>query len=470
MVPAIVAPLWAGLTRSGGSTLGRDWVRPAPTRAQQQFDVAMVFVLLPVFWLRFQLTISAGLWQESDRAAFEAMVWSGVLSLAFMVRRRYPLATLSYALVAVSIAVVINPESVSTFPLDFFLYGFIFTAAAWGQSRRRTTIALLVVLVVQVSSLVVRVLSPRILARVDAVVDPVGDLPSRFSNSLYMVGITLTYTAGAWIIGTIAWRGARQREELRIQTAELKQAQEENARQAVVADRVRIARELHDVVAHHVSIIGIQASAARRTMVKDPGAAGQALVEVETSSRQAVGEMRTLLGALRSEDDSGHPVRTGPVDTFDIRDPTLAPLPGLADLPNLVQKVNASGLATQFTVLGEPFPVPRSVGLSLYRTAQEALANVRRHSTTPAAHVTVRYRERESVEIDVQDIGNPSGAPHGTGLGHRGMRERAALHSGEVEIGPMPTGGFRVRMTLPVDKAPDEVVSRAGASLHRSSL
>lgn len=442
--------MWPGFTRSGGSTLGPDWVRPAPIASQQRFDVIAVAIMLPLFWLRFQLTTSAGLWQESDEASFDAMVWSVVLGLAFAVRRRFPLASLMYAILAVSLATVFGPQAVSTFPLDFFIYALICTAAGWGQSRFRTNIALAIVVVSQAWSLVFRITSPEIIAQVDAVQGSSGSFPSHFSNSLYLIGITVSYTAAAWIVGTLGWRSARQQEELRLRAAELKDAQDKNARQAVLADRVRIARELHDVVAHHVSIIGIQASAARRTMERDPDSARKALTEVESSSRQAVGEMRTLLGVLRSEEEPTFAEGSTPLDLSDTPDPSRAPLPGLADLPALVQKMSATGLDAQFRVVGDPFPVPRSMGLSLYRSAQEALANVRRHSTTLAAHVTLRYLEGTAVEIDVQDIGRPTGAPKGSGLGHRGMRERAALHGGDVEIGPMPTGGFRVRMRLPI--------------------
>jgi signal transduction histidine kinase len=425
-------------------------VRPAATTLQQRVDLIAVVILLPLFWLRFQLTTSVGLWQDSDRAAFEAMVWSVVLGLAFAMRRRYPLTCLMFGIAAASLATIFNPQAVSTFPLDFFLYALVYTAAAWGQSRKRTNVALLVLVVSQIWSLAYRINSPEIIAQVAAVRNPSGTLPAHFSNSLFLIGLTIFYTTASWIIGTIGWRNARQQEELRLGAVELKAAQDKNAHQAVLADRVRIARELHDVVAHHVSIIGIQASAARRTMGRDPNSAAKALSEVESSSRQAVGEMRTLLGVLRSEDEPGLSQGTASLDLLDARDASLTPLPGLADLPALIDKVSSTGLDTQFHVVGEPFSVPRSMGLSLYRSAQEALANVRRHSTTLAAHVTLRYLEGTAVEVDVQDIGSPSGATQGTGLGHRGMRERASLHGGEVEIGPMPTGGFRVRMRLPI--------------------
>jgi signal transduction histidine kinase len=438
-------------------------VRPAPTALQQRIDVIAVLIMLPLCLLRFELTTSVGLWQDSDRAAFEAMIWSVVLGLAFAVRRRYPLTCLMYGIVAASLATIFNPQAISTFPLDFFLYTLVYTAAAWGRSRTRTNLALCILVASQVWSLIYRITSPEIVAQVSAVENPSGNLPPYFSNSLFLVGLTIFYTTAAWTLGTMGWRSARQQEELRLGTAELKAAQERNARQAVLADRVRIARELHDVVAHHVSIIGIQASAARRTMGRDPNSAAKALSEVESSSRQAVGEMRTLLGVLRSEDEPPAAEQVRSFDLLDGRDRSLAPLPGLADLPALVETMSENGLDTQLSIDGQPFSVPRSAGLSLYRSAQEALANVRRHSTSLAAHVTLRYLEGTAVEVDVQDIGSPSGAPQGTGLGHRGMRERASLHGGEVEIGPMPTGGFRVRMRLPINAEP-ALVEAPGAS------
>jgi signal transduction histidine kinase len=212
---------------------------------------------------------------------------------------------------------------------------------------------------------------------------------------------------------------------------------------------LRIARELHDVVAHHVAVIGIQAGAARRVLGKDPGAATDALRTIEGSSRDAVAEMRSLLGVLRSETD------------LEPAGDERAPEPDLADLRELVDGRAEAGLAVELHCVeerpGDLEDVPGPLGLSIYRTVQESLANVARHSTATRALVTLRTgTNREStdgtgpaprwVEVEVTDDGRPRGGTDGSGFGLRGIRERVALHGGDAEIGPRRTGtGWRVR-------------------------
>ena len=252
----------------------------------------------------------------------------------------------------------------------------------------------------------------------------------------------------------------RQREKLRLQTIALREQQHAEAQRAVLDERLRIARELHDVAAHHVSVIGVQAAAARRVLGVDGQAAGRALSAVEQSSRAAVGEMRQLLGVLRSDGDPKASDLTGSALGADGQ--SRSPQPGLDDLDALVADAGAEGLQVDLVRVGASRSVPQNVGLSLYRTAQEAVANVRRHSTASSAHVTVRFSDPESapgwVEIEVVDDGRPRGGHSaGTGLGHLGMRERAALHGGQAEIGRRPFGGYRVRVRYPLDavEAPD---------------
>ncbi|MEY2848078.1 MAG: hypothetical protein RI885_743 [Actinomycetota bacterium] len=444
-------PLWLVFTRAGGSSLGRDWMRPPPTRAQQRNDIVAMLILLPMFFVRLILTMSAGVWGDSEGAAADAMVWSTIIAVFFAFRRRFPLSVLVFATATTCVATLFDPFVASTFPLDFFFYASICTAAAWGRTRRQTNLILGVAIGSEVWSLWYRLTSPEVIRSVATTAGEVD--PSRMSAyAIYLVGITAAYTAAVWVVGTLSWRAARQREELREQTAELATEQSKNSREAVVADRVRIARDLHDVVAHHVSVIGVQASAARRSMDSDERSAADSLLEVESSSRRAVNEMRALLGALRADEPTAG-ARDEPFSSDDLFDDdlsTLSPLPGIADLHRLISRAGSLGLDVQFRIVGEPIEVPRSVGLSMYRTAQEALSNVQRHSTATSVYVVLRYLDEHDVEIDIQDLGSPSGVAGGTGLGQRGMRERAALHGGDVEIGPMPSGGFRVRMRLPI--------------------
>ena len=218
--------------------------------------------------------------------------------------------------------------------------------------------------------------------------------------------------------------------------AELEREREEKARRAVFDERVRIARELHDVVAHHVSVMGVQAGAARRVLERSPGQAAQALTNIEDASRHAVAELQRLLGFLR---------RDGEVDQ-----PT--PQPNLRQLDALAEEVRRVGLDVELSVEGRAQPLPETVELSAYRIVQEALTNTIRHAGATKATVLLRY-EPEELQIEVTDDG--AGRPQQestTRVGHGliGMRERANLHGGRVSAGPRPEGGFGVRATFPL--------------------
>jgi signal transduction histidine kinase len=270
-----------------------------------------------------------------------------------------------------------------------------------------------------------------------------GPIPAAIALTLL---INTVYFGGAVLGGQASWRNARQKALLAEQTSTIRAQSDTLRRRAVTDERLRIARELHDVVGHHVSVIGIQAAAARRVIDRDPVAAGAALGDIERSSREAVTQMRSLLGTLRELDEAPY----GRDDR--------APEPGIDDLPALAAERTASGLVTAYHVVesspGAAQHLPAPLGLSLYRVAQEALANTTRHSTARSARVVLRVEDRTAcpyAEVEVLDDGRPRGATSGSGLGHLGMRERAAGMRGEVEIGPRPTGGYRVRVRVPLE-------------------
>jgi signal transduction histidine kinase len=236
----------------------------------------------------------------------------------------------------------------------------------------------------------------------------------------------------------IAVRSLRDREsELAAQTIELQREREENARRAVLEERVRIARELHDVVAHHVSVMGVQAGAARRVMGSRPDQAEEVLSSIEASSRQAVVELHRLLGFLRRADQADD----------------LSPQPDLAQLLDLVAQAGQGELTVELSVEGEPRPLPPTLEVSAYRVIQEALTNALRHSGGTVATVRVAYRPTE-LEIEVLDNGNgaderPLNNSGGHGL--MGMRERVGLHGGHLRAGLRPQGGFAVHATFPLN-------------------
>jgi signal transduction histidine kinase len=206
------------------------------------------------------------------------------------------------------------------------------------------------------------------------------------------------------------------------------------AREAVVEERARIARELHDVIAHHVSMIVLQAGAERRVL--DLGASRstrEVLQTVEQTGRSALTEMRRLLGMLRG----------------DANDP-LTPQPGLADVPSLVGQLRDAGLPVELHVEGEPLALPVGIELSAYRIVQEALTNALKHAGEATATVDIRYGV-DSLELEIVDDGASTPAPvAGGGHGLVGMRERVALYGGRLDAGRRPGGGFAVRVLLPI--------------------
>jgi signal transduction histidine kinase len=206
-------------------------------------------------------------------------------------------------------------------------------------------------------------------------------------------------------------------------------------RQAVGQERLRIARELHDVVAHSMSVIAVQAGVAHHVIDSRPELARQALATVETNTRAALVEMRRLLGVLRQGDEPSA---------------SLTPAPSLTDVPARVQQLAQAGLAVELRVDGRPDGVPEGVDLSAYRIVQEGLTNVLRHGG-PSAQVSIGY-PGSAVVIEICDQG-PRGrarsGENGPGHGLIGMRERVAVFGGRLAAGPQPGGGFRVSATLP---------------------
>jgi signal transduction histidine kinase len=273
-------------------------VRPHPDAAQVRNDSVAVVLLIVFCITRYEVIRIAELWPEDMVSAWNAVIWCVVLTLPFAVRRRYPLSVLVFAMIVGVIATLRDPFAIMMFPLDFFFYAFVCTASGWGRSRVQTNIVLAVLIAYQVWSIAYRLSSPVVRVAVGGQEEP-GALPPIVGYSLFVIAVTGFYTVVVWVIGTLGWRHARRGEELRMQGRELREERSKTARRAVIADRLRIARELHDVVAHHVSVIGIQAAAARRTMPHDHTTASRALEEVESSSRRVVGEMDALLGSLR---------------------------------------------------------------------------------------------------------------------------------------------------------------------------
>jgi signal transduction histidine kinase len=238
----------------------------------------------------------------------------------------------------------------------------------------------------------------------------------------------------AWTFGYARGEHRRYGEELVRHHARLAEAERDRARRAGAEERMRIARELHDVVAHSMSVITVQAGFGRLVAREQPDEAGAALAAIEETGRQTLAEMRRLLAVLRT-DGAADPAAD------------LAPTPGLADLERLLAQTGRAGIRVELTITGRPRQLPAGVELTAYRIVQEALTNVAKHAATASARVTLGYCA-DGLAIEVVD-GGRGGAVAATGLGLAGMRERVQLYGGHLDAASLPGGGFRVAARLP---------------------
>jgi signal transduction histidine kinase len=242
-----------------------------------------------------------------------------------------------------------------------------------------------------------------------------------------------TFMSIAWCVGLLARRPVSQARAAEERANQFEQEQAEAARRAVAEERHRIARELHDIIAHSVSVMTMQAGAVRRLLHPDQVRERESLISVEQTGRDAMSEMRRLVGLLKEED----------------AETAYSPQPGMQSLDALVATVREAGLPVDVAFEGEPLDLPPGVDLTAFRVVQEALTNALKHAEPDHAWVTVRWASDE-LRIEVGNDGRtrPDG-PH-TGFGHAGMRERLGLYGGRLESGPGVGGGYVVRAYLPV--------------------
>ncbi|WP_446666874.1 sensor histidine kinase [Flexivirga sp. B27] len=419
-------------------TIDDGWVRPLPSR-RWRLDglIALIWLVVAVVITEGYRAVGALAQDHTDlRLQYLYLI---VPCAALVFRRRFPLATTSFVVVLWVATGQLDPELTTTLAIQFVYLFAIYSGIAWCRDRVRGGWVIggcLLVLAGWIGyTLVFEAYDGHSGSEI---------VPGWLGMAMILVLSNVIYLGGAVLLGILEWRNLRRRTELEQQARTIESQAAELRSQAVDAERLRIARELHDVVAHHVSVIGVQAGAARRVLDKQPDAARDALVGIERSSRSAVGEMRGLLGTLRSSVETDR-----------------TPTPDLDDVEALVQDYRATGLDVDLHVVddrpgagaGQDADVPAGVGLAIYRTVQEALANVRRHSSATDASVVMRFGQgdRNWAEVEIVDSGQPRTGTAGTGLGLVGMRERVAALGGEVEIGPRSTQGYRVRVRLPFD-------------------
>lgn len=372
-------------------------------------DLAVALALLAVAQAEVWSRVPAGSRLASALAAFfvtTPLIW----------RRRAPLvaATLVLGTFAVHLLVTGDPPPALGDPPNSFAVGFAWLVAVYSVGAhhdvRRSLVGLATALAVTGLFMVA---AP----------------PHSFEVFL---GVFLFSVAVPWLAGALrGWqlRAARLKDLAR----SLERDQEEKAKSAAAEERSRIVRELHDIVAHSVSVAVVQAEAGETLVGQDPERAREAFQSIQRTGRQALGELRRLFGLLRAGDSPA----------------TLSPQPGLGQLASLVAELQDAGLSVNLNVDGQPRTLPPGVDLSAYRVVQEALTNTLRHARHARAEVTVRYR-RDCVELEVLDNG-PGPKPGEGGHGLAGMRERVAFYQGELEAGGRPEGGYVVRARLPLE-------------------
>jgi signal transduction histidine kinase len=246
--------------------------------------------------------------------------------------------------------------------------------------------------------------------------------------------LPLMVIGGALVAGRLVRGRQLLADSLAERTAELELEREAHAQAVVAAERSRIARELHDVVAHSISVMGVQAGAVRRLLDAEQVAQRDALLSVEGTGRHALAEMRRMLGILRrSDDELAH-----------------APPPSMAGVEELAEQVREAGVPVDLQIEGEVVPLGPGVDVSAYRIVQEALTNTLKHAGPARANVVVRYLDR-ALELEVIDDGRGAVENGGGGHGLIGMRERVALYGGELQTGPVQEGGYAVRARLPLE-------------------
>jgi signal transduction histidine kinase len=357
-------------------------------------------------------------WSNRDGLG-AALLLAGCVGIAFC--RWYSYAAFA-SLVVLVLSIVIAPES--TYIGEAGGLWMVFLAGMFGSMcERRERIGGLVLLLAGVAVLILRV--PEEAIRKEGAGGVGQNIASNFILAIIVWSV-------AWLISS----RVRTTRALRARAAHLEAERDALAAQAVAEERARIARELHDVVAHSVSVMTVQAGGVRRLLTEGQTRERDALAAIEETGRRALTEMRRMVSVMRSDHDAA----------------ALEPQPGIATLPRLVDEVREAGLPVTLNMTGQDRGIPTGLDLSVYRIVQEGLTNVMKHAGPAHAWVNVTVGS-EAVELLVEDDGSGAHRANGGGHGLIGMRERVAVYGGELQAGARPGGGFRVQARLPIDGA-----------------
>jgi signal transduction histidine kinase len=377
--------------------------------------------------------------QDGDLQVWGGLGFSLAIAVLMTVRRRWPdLVTLAGTLLGLAQIVGYVQPGVSSVGYLVFAY----TAAAFGSAwASRLAVA---------AGLAA---GPLTFWRFNGQDPATGSTPGPGTWQMVFISVLMsTPFVLSWAWGRLTRVRRAYLVELEDRAARLERERDARAKVAVAAERARIARELHDVVAHNVSVMIVQADGAAYVLDNSPQQAKEALATIAGTGRQALVEMRRLLGVLRTTEQAEEYV----------------PQPGVEELPELLEQVRTAGLPVDFVTSGDPRELPRGLELTVYRIVQEALTNVRKHGGPHArARVSVDFGDR-ALEVLVEDDGRGTtgdqpagGGADGLGHGLIGMRERVGMVSGTLDIGPRPGGGFRIRAVLPLRAAADRAAPPA---------
>ncbi|MDT0269544.1 sensor histidine kinase [Streptomyces sp. DSM 44915] len=399
-----------------------DFLRRHPTWVDGCWALVLVFASLVFVFLAMPDDT------KYDSPEVPAVIATLAMGVVVLLRRRWPAEMLLLAIVTGLFQLATD---VTPLPANFALLMIGFTVAV-GSERWPSRLGLLMCVAAPVLS---------VLRWPQAEAE---SLVNRVISSIFLTGVFCL----AWVLGDSLRTRRAYYAELEERAARLELERETQARMAVAAERARIARELHDVVAHNVSVMVVQADGAAYVLDSAPDQARNALRTISGTGRQALTEMRRLLGVLRTEDSA--------VSAQD-----YVPQPGVEQLTELVDQVRDTGLPVDFRVSGTPRPLPSGVELTAYRIVQEALTNTRKHGGPDAgATVTLEYGG-DALTVLAEDDGRGAqqelyegGGADGQGHGLIGMRERVGMVNGLLVAGPRPGGGFRISATLPLNERP----------------
>jgi len=395
--------------------------KPREIDRQSVLDWSIAIALL--VWGQIDLWIIGGTQTTTHGPRVSAALYVVCATVPLAFRRRWPLGVLCTVMGAIALDSLVVGKAPQGLEVLLPALIAVYSVAAYAD-RRRAVVGFAIGFVGTV-----------IEASLDPEVVTVGQLV--VVEGAFFVGLG----GSAWLVGRFVRARRLEAEHSENRAARIEREQEELARAAVAEERGRIARELHDVIAHSVSLMGVQAGAVERVLERDPEHARKALRSIQETARESVGELRRLLGILRADEEPSG----------------LAPQPGLGRLTALVDESRRAGLSAELTIEGEARPLPAGIELSAYRVVQEALTNVRKHAPGASTNVLVTYGPTE-LELCIRSAAttrtNGAAPADGTGHGIVGMRERVALYGGALDAHPEPGGGFVVRARLPVEVAP----------------